>query len=87
MDSPADVILMDLHRLGMSGHAAVSAIRELPEPASDAFIIAFGAHSHEVADEVIAAGADLCLEQPLDFDVLVSHLAERVPGQSASEES
>lgn len=70
-----DVILMDMYMPLIDGYAAARAIRNLPEPYKNAYIIACTASvSNNLRDEIKAAGMNDYICKPFDTKELYSKL-------------
>jgi PAS domain S-box-containing protein len=72
-----DVVLMDVQMPELDGLAATKAIRALPSPACDVWIIALTAHAMAGArEQYLAAGMDDYMAKPIESAALLAKLAE-----------
>lgn len=73
-----DLVLMDISLPGMDGKEAISWIRAQPTLASLP-VIALTAHAIlNERDAIMASGADCIVTKPIDEDLLLDTLAERL---------
>jgi CheY-like chemotaxis protein len=88
-----DCILMDIDLPGISGREAAQRIRAFHGPSQQCLLIAVSGHAFsEDISASLAAGIDLHLSKPIDFDRLVELIrhprqAQRVEGRKTERSS
>lgn len=77
-----DLILIDIDLVGMSGREASRQLRASAGPSANAVLIAVSGHAfaQDIADS-LAAGIDLHINKPIDFDALLGLLHQIAAGQ------
>lgn len=65
-----DVVILDLMMPRMDGISLCRSIREQPETAQIAIVVVTGAADPELRKRALAAGANVCLSKPIDFERL-----------------
>lgn len=78
------IIVLDMNLPGVDGHRLIRSIKE-DESLSGARIISISGIDGEIADreKIIAEGADVFLEKPVDNEFLVNLVLDLVSGRSA----
>ena len=73
-DQHPDLIVLNLHLLGMGGEAVLAELRRQPATARIPVLILSGDASRRTHDQLLELGADDYLTKPFDVNVLVAML-------------